>query len=265
VQDRPGFDLLLRGIAADNRPQTLESLQEQERLFGEAVRLDPRNSDALARLARAILLQATQVHVPAQHRLDRLERGADAAEKAVALAPNSARAHLAMGLLHMLRGDFERAALTNETAIALDRNLAQAHNNLGNSLVHLGKGREAILSLEQAIRLDPGGPALAAASRTAMGFARLLLGRTYDAVEWFSRALASNPKLARAHAGLALALVAKGDIAAAQRATSDLLGLVPDYRLSETIDALSPSSPAKYREFYDDLLLPAAKRAGLPV
>jgi hypothetical protein len=38
----------------------LQSLQQQEHLFGQAVLLDPNNGEALARMARAILLQGTQ-------------------------------------------------------------------------------------------------------------------------------------------------------------------------------------------------------------
>jgi hypothetical protein len=59
------FDILMRGIAAGNLPQSLDGLQEQERLFTRATELDQMNGDAQARLARAILLQATHVQAPA--------------------------------------------------------------------------------------------------------------------------------------------------------------------------------------------------------
>jgi adenylate cyclase len=49
-------DLVMRGIAADNRPQSLQTLQEQEALFARAAELDPENAEALARLSRAITL-----------------------------------------------------------------------------------------------------------------------------------------------------------------------------------------------------------------
>ena len=48
--DAKAFDLLLRGIAADSRPQSLDVLQEQERLFGRAAELDPKSSDAMRAL-----------------------------------------------------------------------------------------------------------------------------------------------------------------------------------------------------------------------
>jgi tetratricopeptide (TPR) repeat protein len=98
-----------------------------------------------------------------------------------------------------------------------------------------------------------------------MGLARLVLGQPEAAVAWFLQARASNPKLARAHAGLALALASKGDIPAARLAIPGLLQLAPDFRLSETIDAPFASSPPRYRQFYKEVMVPAAKTAGVPL
>jgi tetratricopeptide (TPR) repeat protein len=254
----------MRGIAADNKPQSLECLLEQENLFARAAELDPKNSEALARLARAILIQVTQAHASSVKNEDALTRGVKAAEKALVLDPRNPLAHYAMGLVHVLRGDFERSALANEAAITLDRNFALAHNNLGNSLVHLGKGREARLAAEAALRLDPRGPQHAA-SWTVMGFAHLLLGDIDEAPNCFLRARNANPKLPRAHAGNAIALALNGNLVSAQLATKDLLALAPHYRLSLTIDACLPMSPPQYRRFYEEILRPGADLAGVPV
>ena len=262
--DPVATDVLMRGIAIADWPQSLDNLQQQELLFGHAVHLDPGSSEAHARLARAILLQLIQVHasLPMQIKEEKLRQGAVAAETAVELDPNNARAHLASGLLHMARGEFAEAVLANETAIALDRNLALAHSNLGNSLVHLGKAREALPPLMEAIRLDPLGPQISAI-QCAMGLARMFLADSQAAAEWYSRARASNPRLPRAHAGLAIALAILGDIPAARRSAADLQRLVPDYRISGTIDAPRASSPLRYRQFYEEVLCPAAKVAGV--
>jgi adenylate cyclase len=262
--DPRSWDLVMRGIAADNKPQSLECLQQQEHFFAHAAQLDPRNSIAQAWLARAILLQSAQVHAPASLKQDALMRGAEAAERAVALDPSNARAHLAMSYLYYLRRDFERSLLASERAIAHDRNLAMAHNMLSASLSHLGRGREAVFASETALRLDPVGPQFDV-FRTTMGLARLLLGQIDDAIACFSRAREANPKLARAHLGGAIALAARGDVPGAQLAAADLLRLAPDYRLSQTVDACLPNSPPRYRQFYDEVLLPGALSAGVPV
>jgi adenylate cyclase len=262
--DPKSFDLVMRGIAADNRPQSLECLQEQEALFARAAELDPKNSEALARLSRAIVIQVTQGHTSSFDKEDALARGVNAAERAMALDPGNPRVHFAMGMVHVLRGDFQRSVLANEAAIALDRNFALAHNNLGNSFVHLGKGREAVFGAETALRLDPRGPQRGS-SWTVMGFARLLLRETDEAVKCFSRGRTANPRLPRAHVGAAISLALSGDVAAAKTATTDLLNLVPHYRLSQTIDACLPNSPPQYRQFYDEILRPGADLAGVPV
>lgn len=262
--DPSSLDLVMRGIAADSKPQSLQILQEQEALFARAVTLDPNNCEALARLSRAIVIQITQAHTSAATSSEALERGAKAAEKAMSLDPGNPRSHYAMGLVHVLRGDFERSALANEAAIALDRNFALAHNNLGNSLVHLGQGQEALNAVEAALRLDPRGPQVGS-SWTVMGFARLLLDDVDEALKCFSRARTANPLLPRAHAGAAIALATSGDETAARAARADLLALVPDYRLSQTIDACSPKSPVAYKIFYEQILRPGAERTGLPV
>lgn len=257
-------DLFMRGIAADNRPQSLKTLQEQEVLFARAVELDPGNCEALARLSRAITLQVTQAHASPLQKLDALSRGAEFAERALALDPGNARAHYAVALVHVLRGDFDKSALANEAAIALDRNFALAHNNLGNSLVHLGKGREALLAAESALQLDPRGPQHGA-SWTVAGFARLQLEDFGEAVTCFARARTANPRLPRAHAGAAISLALNGDPTAARIATKDLLDLVPHYRLSQTIDACLPTSAPLYKEFYDRILRLGAEAANLPL
>ncbi len=262
--DPKASDLVMRGIAADNRPQSLECLQEQEILFGRAVELDPRHSDALARLSRAIVIQVTQSHAPSPHKEDMLRRGVSAAEQALAIDPGNARAHYAMGLVHVLRRDFERAALSNETAIALDRNFSLAHNNLGNSLVHLGRGKEALHAVETAFRLDPRGPQIGA-FWTVAGLSHLLLGDTAEAIRCFARARVANPKLPRAQLGAAISLALIGDVSAARLAATELLRLVPHYRLSDTIDGCLPMSPPRYRQFYEDILRPGAILAGVPV
>ena len=263
--DPNSFDLLMRGIAADNRPQSLGVLQQQESLFARAVELDPRHAEAHARLARAILLQLTQLHAvpPLDDQL--LARGAKAAEAAVALGPDNPRAHCAMGLVHVHRGDFERAVVANEAAIALDRNFAIAHNNLGNSLVHLGNGADALPASETALRLDPRGPSIGS-FWTTKGYAHLLLGANDDAVASFMRAHQSaNPMLPRAHVGAAISLALGGDLEAARRAASLLLRIVPHYRLSQTMDGSRPSSSLAYRRFFEEVLRPGAQQACLPI
>lgn len=261
--DPNSFELLMRGIAADNRPQSLDSLRQQEMLFARAVELDPLHPEAHARLARAILLQLTQMHAATPQDEQLLARGVKAAETAMALGQDNARSHCAMGLVHVARGEFERAVMSNEAAISLDRNLALAHNNLGNSLVHLGNGVDALPAVETALRLDPRGPQVGA-FWTTRGFACVLTGAYEDASSSFMRAESANPLLPRAHVGAALSLALTGNVDAAPQATRRLLQLVPGYRMSQTMDGPRSTSSSRYAAFVESVLKPAADLAGLP-
>jgi hypothetical protein len=98
-----------------------------------------------------------------------------------------------------------------------------------------------------------------------MGFARLILREVEEAIGCFSRARVANPKLPRAHVGAATALALSGDGAAARLAAEELLALVPGYRLSQSMDGVTPTSPPRYRQFYEEVLRPGAAAAGVPV
>lgn len=259
-------EMLLKGIALADKPVSLANLRQQEHLFGQAILLDQDSGEAQARFARAVLLQVVwfSASFKPQERRDKLRQGAQAAERAVALDPTNARAHLAMGVLHVARGEFEQSILANETAIAFDRNLALAHNNLGHGLLHCGAARRAIQAIEQAIRLDPRGPQVSS-FQCAMGMARLFLGEVEAAVDWYALARSSNRGLPRAHAGLAIALARAGKLAPARDVASDLLRLAPDFRFSETLHAPSETSSPDYHRFFDEIVAPAARSVGVPV
>jgi adenylate cyclase len=263
--DPHAADYYVRGVAIADKPQTFENLLEQEGLFRQALALDPLNVDAWARLARSILLQRVQFSssLMPEELEDKLTEGTIAVEKALALDANSARAHLAEGLLHQVLRNPAECARANETAIALDRNLSLAHNNLGSALINLGRAESAFPWIEKGIQLDPLGPQVGI-MQVNMGRAHFFLCQTDQAIMWLQKARASNPRLVRAHAFLALAYAQKGDQESARRSLTDLLRVGPQFRLSVGPDVPGPLSPLAYREYYDRILLPHARTTGLP-
>ena len=120
-----------------------------------------------------VLLQRTNFGsaLSAEQKDEKLREGRKAVEKALALDPNSARAHLVEGLLHRVLGDIAQSARANETAVALDRNLPMAQSNLGSALMFLGEPEKAVPWIEQALRLDPLG--------LHIGVVQMNLGRAY--------------------------------------------------------------------------------------
>ena len=259
-------DFLIRGIALADKPHTLEGLLEQEELFRKALALDPNNSDAWARLGRAILMQRTNFGsiLLSEQKDEKLREGRKAVEKAIALDSKSARAHLAEGVLYRVLGNNAASARAMEAAVALDRNLAIAHAGVGIALIHVGEPEKAIPWIEQAMRLDPLGPQIDI-HQANMGRAYFLQRRSDLAIEWLLKAQSSNPRIPRVYANLAAAYAQKGDDAAARLTTDSLLRVAPNFKISDdAFDASGPFSPEAYRELYQQVFLPAARKAGIP-
>ena len=258
-------DFLIRGIALGEKPRTLENLLEQEGLFRRAIALDPNNSDAWARLGRAILTQGVNFRslILPEQRDENLREGREAVEKALALNPHSASAHFAEGLLYHVLGDEAESARANRVAIGLDRNLANAYTNLGVALLHLGEPEKAIPWIEQAMRLDPLGPQISG-PQGVLGRAYFMLRRSDLAIEWLLKSRTSNPKISRIHASLASAYAQKGDDAAARLALERLLRVAPDFKISDVFEPPGPLSPEAYRELYEQVVIPDARKAGIP-
>jgi tetratricopeptide (TPR) repeat protein len=112
--------------------------------FGEALRLDPRNVDALA-----------------LHGVLTINRG-DAARaqaemnEAIRLDPKSAIAHNSIGFFHNTKGDYDRALAEINEAIRLEPKFGYAYKNRG--LIYENKGTfdKALADFHTALNLDPG-------------------------------------------------------------------------------------------------------------
>jgi adenylate cyclase len=259
-------DFLMRGIAASYGPQSLQSVQQQEAFFRQAVAFDPGNSEALARLAWSILLQ----EMPLQHSTsteisqDRVAEAAEAARTGLTHDPDNARAHLALALVHRLHGDPKGMALESEAAVALDHNLANAHTSLAMALIWLGRPREGLFAVEQAMRLDPRSPQIGV-FLSVLGRAQLLLGNIAAAADCFAKAQLLPSSLPNVHAGTAMAYALLGDLDAARAAARQALDVAPSFCMSHSAYAPLAQSPDLYRRLYSEVILPAAEQADLPM
>jgi predicted O-linked N-acetylglucosamine transferase (SPINDLY family) len=166
--------------------------------------------------------------------------------RAIAAAPDSARAHMNLGNALQKRGRLEDAAAAQRAAIACDAGHAGAHFNLGAVLLAMGDGERAEESFVKALELDPGladaavylaecrslagdaegayrhlahAAALApghAGIRANLALALIDLGRLEDAASEIERALAAGPGSSVAHAARARVAVLQGHAAAAE-------------------------------------------------
>ena len=258
-------DLMMRGIALANRPNSLERLQQQEQAFRQVLVLDPGNIDAMARLSRALVLQKLffGTLLPADIADVKLQEGYRYAGQVKELDPNNSRAELSLGLYALVHGDFTEALRAFGAGIALDRNNALFAVSLANTYVLMGEHAKALPYADLAIRLDPRGQGRFGAMYHA-GLANFFLGNNDLAIDWFLKSRAGNPNQPRAYAGLVVAYASKGDTPKARESVSQLLQLVPKYSMSQSAEHPFPSSTSAYKQQYDSVYLPAARAAGLP-
>ena len=76
-------------------------------------------------------------------------------EKAIALKPDYAEAHLRLGILHARAKENEAALNELRTAVLADSDLPEAHYNLAKMLALLGKTDEALSELQDCLAIDP--------------------------------------------------------------------------------------------------------------
>ena len=148
------YDALLHALALQSS-QTIAAIavaEKQIEFSRRAVELDPDYSDAWASLAIA---QANLSRTPWQS--EELEKSTRAAaETALRLAPDSPRAHQAMGLYYRYCRKDNRAALTElQIALAGAPNDASILSNLGALQRAQGKVEESLQTLRKAADLDP--------------------------------------------------------------------------------------------------------------
>ncbi len=153
--DPRAYDLSLRGSYHLERV-TAQDADQAIALYEQAVAIAPDFAPIQANLASAYA-DKSFFFAPDDRQLE--ERAFAAIEKAFALDPNSAEAHLARGLLlwRQSHGFPHRAALAEfRLAAAARPNLEPAFWNIAGVLIHVGHLDEALVELHKAEALNPG-------------------------------------------------------------------------------------------------------------
>jgi TolB-like protein/tRNA A-37 threonylcarbamoyl transferase component Bud32/Tfp pilus assembly protein PilF len=143
-------DLYLRALYLFRRRGA--GLGQAAELLEQAIEKD--SSFARAHAALALVLMSEPYYLPVRLR-DVLPRARVAAERAVALEPTLADAHMALGMVHFHSFEFAPAEAESRRALALDPNSAEAGYRLGLVLLSTGRAAESIPVLERAKAIDP--------------------------------------------------------------------------------------------------------------
>ncbi len=152
---------------------------------------DTRSLEAFEAFAKGL------VNLQAESR-ESLDRAIVFFERAIALDPDYARAHMYLGAVLDMKGDYlgmpavsERALASLDRALALRPDCAEAWRHRGAALVTLGRDEEALAAFDRALAGNP----TDASAHSGVGRVHFVLrGEFAAAAAAYERALALNPK-----------------------------------------------------------------------
>jgi tetratricopeptide (TPR) repeat protein len=190
TRDTEAYDLFLKGDYEERQAESTYKGEVYDRaatFYQQAVTRDPNFGLAYARLAYSRLFRHWYVKrmTPAQ-----LEETKSDIDHALAIAPDSPEAHLAMGLFQYWgRHDFDSAMREFDRAIELRPSNSVSREFRAAIYRRRGEWRRALGEFERGMELDPRDVWKA----DNIGSTYLLLRRWRDAEQWLKHALALDP------------------------------------------------------------------------
>ena len=220
TEDTEAYQLYLHGRFFWNK-RTGNDLKKALGYFQESATKDPGYALAYAGMADTyVLLPLYSAATP----VEAYPKAKEAANKAIALDPNLAEPHAALGLIASLFDfDFARSMREFETALSINPNYATAHHWFGNSVLPcLGDFNRGIAELKRAHELDP----LSVIINADLGLSYWYPGRYPEGIAQLRKAIELEPKFYYSHYNLALLLEASGD----------MQGAIAEYKKSIALD-----------------------------
>jgi adenylate cyclase len=232
--DNPdAVDLAMRGWVVLNQPYSREQLAQSQRLFEQALEIDPSLPKALVGLADTLAIEVNYRWI--DNPADQLRRAEDAVGRVLSVFPNDAMAQFVKGEIQRAKGrDVEIAVSAYEAAIALNPSLAPAYGGLGGAKIRVGRSAEAFAPLEMAIKLSPRDPLL----NTWYFYichAHSHLGQYQQAIESCRQSIAVKPFWI-AYADLASSHAWIGQQREAEAAVAELQRMKPDYTVARWLE-----------------------------
>jgi TolB-like protein/Tfp pilus assembly protein PilF len=191
------------------RQQKTDTFKQSDALYQQALSIDPRYAPAWAGVAENLYRETQVGMLPNQ---EGFARAREAAEKALAVDPDYAPAHGRLGYIALFgEHDFAGAAKHIERALALAPADVDVLRTAGVLLVSLGRLDEALALYEAVVRHDP----VNVSMLHNVGLSQRRAGQLDAAIATMRTELSLSPGRGQAHYQLAMALVVKGEAAAA--------------------------------------------------
>ena len=197
TSDFEAYNLYLLGRHHFHKRTEL-ALNRAVEYFTEARNRDPQFALAYSGLADALSLLSTGYYgnLPVA---ESIAKALPAAQRALAIAPDSAEAHASMGLIRDNQKDYDGAIASLQHAIKLRPTYTLAHVWLGVVLNSIGRYKEAAERDAEALRLDPLSPII----NTNAGFDAIRFGNDKEAESRFRHAIELDPAFAVPYSGMA--------------------------------------------------------------
>ncbi len=179
---------------------------------------------------------------------DPLSQAIRHADLAITKDPDEVFGHVAAAVTQMYKGDVEAMKASANRALALAPNSAAAIGILGNVKMMLGHAEAAIPLLQRSIWLDTD---FAKQGLHFLGAAQLLAGRYQEAADTFRERIRRVPSTDLSRSLLASALGHLGQVDEARRVWAEIAAINPNYALDEHLGRLTysnPADPARIRE-----------------
>ena len=223
------MDHYFLGQAHLKKGVTAEHQHKARSHFDRALDLDPENVGAL--VMRAWVDLTVAIHLRSEDRSERFRSAEADLSKALRLRPETADAHVALGLLRLQTNRADQGIAECERGLAIDRNHPHAHALIGVGKNLTGRYEETEAHVLEALRISPhdrraGMWWMIAAS------AKLLAGHDEEAVARLSRSIELDPNEPMRHFYLAAALAHIGRMEEAREAARVGLELNPGFTIA---------------------------------
>jgi TolB-like protein len=240
THDPAAFDAYLRASKAWNAAHDAKDFQNAIAEYTEAIRLDP--SYALAFSGRSMALNgyASEFAAGAAIR-EYFDKARTDARQAIALAPELAEGHLALGeSFETGVFDFMRAHEEYERALALAPGNALVSRLYGRFAALTGRSEAGITAVRRAVALDP----LNRDTHSTLGVTLYYARRYDDAIAAFQDALALDPGDRRASSFRGFASYQRGNFQGARASCEP----DPDYWGNQTCLAMTYEKLARHAD-----------------
>ncbi len=208
----PAFDAYLRGRALYDLSADEASERAALAQFDAAIALDAQYAAAHSARARSLTTIANQYAAVGEHAA-MYDQAIDAAQRAIALAPEFADAYSTLGfILFQGRLDVRGAREPFERSSRLGAGEATVQARYAQFSARIGRQQEATEAMQRAVLRDPLNPLIHRAAASVEYAAR----RYTESLAPLRKALEMNPRMSRAHGAMGDALLNLGSLDAAR-------------------------------------------------